>query len=205
MKKGLILITFAWTIEAVGVLAGFVTAVITTYPDGNLPTSVWLWLMCLPMLMIAVAELGRIPLTSMLFRRQRVTQILAIMGIVVLVGLAFENWLFGFERIVALRLKPVTEADLVLTKAEAAYNDLEKKHSSSASGNKDRREDLKSQLKSVDDRLAEDNKSFNERMDSISARCHGVREKCVQQQQDKERAENRSRNRPINYDRRSKT
>jgi hypothetical protein len=31
MKKGLILITFAWTVEAVGVIAGLVTAMITTY------------------------------------------------------------------------------------------------------------------------------------------------------------------------------
>ena len=115
------------------------------------------------------------------------TQILAIMGIVVLVGLAFENWLFGFERIVALRLKPVTEADLVLTKAEAAYNDLEKKHSSSASGNKDRREDLKSQLKSVDDHLAEENKTSHDEWSSISARATKFTKSALNQQQDKER------------------
>jgi hypothetical protein len=38
-KKDLILIIFAWAVEVAGVAAGFVTAVVTTYPDGNLPTS----------------------------------------------------------------------------------------------------------------------------------------------------------------------
>ena len=71
-KKGRILITFAWAVEVVGVVAGFVSAVVTTYPDGNLPTSLWPWLMVLPMGMIAVAELGRIPLTSVLFYRHKV-------------------------------------------------------------------------------------------------------------------------------------
>src|SRR5262249_50391040 len=30
LRKGMILITFAWTVEAVGVIAGFVTAAVTT-------------------------------------------------------------------------------------------------------------------------------------------------------------------------------
>jgi hypothetical protein len=98
-KKGLILITFAWAVEIVGVVAGLVTAVVTTYPDGNLPTSLWPWLMVLPMGMIAVAELGRIPLISAMFHRLKVMQAIAFIGIVFLAGLAFENWMFGFERI----------------------------------------------------------------------------------------------------------
>jgi hypothetical protein len=61
MKKGLILISFAWVVEAVGVVAGFVTAMITTFPDGDLPDSSWKLLWVLPMAMIAVAEMGRIP------------------------------------------------------------------------------------------------------------------------------------------------
>ena len=75
-KNGLILITFAWTVEVVGVVAGFVNAVVTTYPDG-VPTLGWPWLMALPMGMIAVAELGRIPLTSVLFHRHKVVQVIA--------------------------------------------------------------------------------------------------------------------------------
>ena len=188
MKKGLILITFAWAVEVVGVVAGFVTAIVTNYPDGNLPTSPWPWLMVLPMGMIAVAELGRIPLTSLLFRRHKVMQVVALVGIVVLAGLAFENWLFGFERIVALQLKPVTAADLVLTKAEAAYNDINNKHANSGRGNKDRREDLKSQLAEIESQIKQENENFNNNMKAISDSCHKVREVCVQPQQDKERA-----------------
>ena len=78
-----------------------------------------------PMGMIAIAELGRIPLASLLFRRHKAVQAVALVGIVVLAGLAFENWTFGFERIVELRLKPVSAASLVVAKAEAKLKDLE--------------------------------------------------------------------------------
>ena len=110
-KKGFILITFAWAVECVAVVAGFVTAVVTTYPKGQLPESKWEWLYVLPMGMIAIAELGRIPLTSVLFYRHKVMQAIALVGIVFLAGLAFENWMFGFERIVQLRHEPVTVAE----------------------------------------------------------------------------------------------
>jgi hypothetical protein len=48
MKKGLILIMFAWAVEVIGVTAGLVNAVHTTYPNGKLPESWWLWLAILP-------------------------------------------------------------------------------------------------------------------------------------------------------------
>src|SRR5215471_19836816 len=133
-KKGLILITFAWTVEIVGVIAGFVTAVVTTYPDGNIPKGIWPWLIAMPMGMIAVAELGRIPLTSVLFHRHKVMQAVALMGILVLAGLAFENWTFGFERIVDLRLKPVTAAALALHQAKAHVDDLTDRRDNAESG-----------------------------------------------------------------------
>src|SRR6202008_3541017 len=100
VKKGFILIGFAWAVECVAVVAGFVTAIVTTFPDGELPESKWKWLWGLPLGMFAVAELGRIPLTSVLFYRHKVMQAIALVGIVFLAGLAFENWMFGFERIV---------------------------------------------------------------------------------------------------------
>jgi hypothetical protein len=143
MKKGLILISFAWAVEVIGVAAGFVTAIVTTYPDGDLPDSVWKWLWVIPMGMIAVAELGRIPLTSLLFRRHKVVQAVALVGIVVLAGLAFENWLFGFERIVELRLRPVSEVSLVLSKAEADLKNLEEAKNSTAGDDTGRRKELR--------------------------------------------------------------
>ena len=187
-KKGLILITFAWAVEFVGVAAGFVTAVVTTYPDGKLPTSLWPWLMVLPMGMIAVAELGRIPLTSVLFHRQKVMQAIAFIGIVFLAGLAFENWMFGFERIVELRLKSVSAADLVLTKAEANLRDLKSKQESATKGDFGRRTEFVTQLKDIESQIDHENTYFRDNMVAISNACHGVREICVQPQQDKERA-----------------
>ena len=74
--------------------------------------------------MIAIAELGRIPLASLLFRRHKAVHTVPLAGIV-LAGLAFDNWTFGFERIVELRLKPVSAASLVVAKAEAKLKDLE--------------------------------------------------------------------------------
>jgi hypothetical protein len=160
MKKGLILITFAWAVEIVGVVAGFVTAIVTTYPDGKLPTSLWPWLMVLPMGMIAVAELGRIPLTSVLFHRHKVTQALAFIGIVFLAGLAFENWTFGFERIVELRLKPVSAASLALAKTDAKLKDIQSARDNATTGDTKRREELDNQLKDIETQIKAENESL---------------------------------------------
>jgi hypothetical protein len=179
--------SFAWAVEIVGVVAGFVTAVVTTYPDGNLPSSLWTWLMVLPMGMIALAELGRIPLISALFHRLRVMQAIALIGIVFLAGLAFENWMFGFERIVELRLKSVSAADLVLTKAEASLRDLNSQHESATTGDSGRRSAFAAQLKDIEAQIDRENTFFHDNMEAIGSACHKVREICVQPQQDKER------------------
>jgi hypothetical protein len=188
VKKGLILIIFAWVVECIAVVAGFVTAIVTTFPDGELPESKWKWLWVLPMGMIAVAELGRIPLTSVLFYRHKVMQAVAFVGIVFLAGLAFENWMFGFERIVELRLKPVSAADLVLSNAEADRKDAESKRAAAAIGDNGRRDDFKAQLEVVQTAINTENDNFHRNMEAISTACHKVREICVQPQQDKERA-----------------
>ena len=198
-KKAFILITFAWAVEVVAVVAGFVSAVVTTYPDGELPTSLWPWLKALHMGMIAVAELGRIPLTSVLFYRHKVMQAVAFVGIVFLAGLAFENWMFGFERIVELRLKPVSAADLVLSKAEAYRKGAESKRNSAAKGDNGRRDDFKAQLEVVQTAINTENDNFHRNMEAISTACHKVSEICVQPQQDKERA----RHEPMSFARRS--
>ena len=194
MKKGLILIIFAWTVEAVGVIAGFITAMVTTFPDGLLPEEMWKWLWVLPMGMIAVAELGRIPLTSLLFHRHRVMQVVAFAGIVFLAGLAFENWLFGFERIVALRLKSVTEASLVLSKARAELESLEKDRAAVAGGNSERRDELRGDLDGVREQLQVKEDNHLKKLEEIRKTCKMVKESCANPQQD---AENRTHAREI--------
>jgi len=76
------------------------------------------------MFVLAVAELGRVPLASVLSSRSRIMQAVALVGIVVLAYLAVENWTFGFECIVELRLKPVSAAGLLLSQVEAHQADL---------------------------------------------------------------------------------
>jgi hypothetical protein len=47
-----------------------------------------------------------VPLTSVLYQKHKLMQGIAILGILALGYLAVENWTFGFERIVDLRLSP---------------------------------------------------------------------------------------------------
>jgi hypothetical protein len=129
----MILLTFAWAIEIIGVVGGMVNSAYTTFPD-KLPETWWAWLPAVPMLILAVAELGRVPLASVLFRRHRVIQAVALSGMFVLGYLAIENWTFGFERIVQLRLDPVNKAKLALSHAEADYADLVKSRNQAATG-----------------------------------------------------------------------
>ncbi|MGV7212520.1 hypothetical protein [Bradyrhizobium sp. UFLA05-112] len=197
-RKGLILITFAWAVEIVGVLTGFTTAVVTTYPNGELPTSLWSWLMVLPMAMVAIAELGRVPLTSVLFHRHKVMQVLAFVGIVFLAGLSFENWTFGFERIVEMRLKPVSAANLAFAQADAKLNDIKSRRDDVIDGDTKRRVELDNQLKDVEAQIQAENDRHSEEMVSgIPNRCKLVRERCVVPEQNKENQRHDNRIKPL--------
>jgi hypothetical protein len=106
-------------------------------------------------------------------------QAIAFIGIAFLAGLAFENWTFGFERIVELRLKPVSAANSVLTKAKANLKDLQRKHDNATTGDANRRKELNDQLKDVQAQIkAEDERHANE-MHEIPDRCKIVRERCT--------------------------
>jgi hypothetical protein len=120
ISKGTILIVFAWAMEAVGVTGGVVNSTYTTFGD-NLPNTLAGYIPALPMFALAVAEFGRVPLASALFNKHKLIQGIAILGIVALGYLAVENWTFGFERIVDLRLKSVNAASRELSRAEADY------------------------------------------------------------------------------------
>jgi hypothetical protein len=180
MRKGLILITFAWTVEIVGVSAGLVNSVYTTFPK-ELPQHWVEWLVAIPMVMLALAELGRVPLASVLFQRHKVMQAVAILGMIVLGYLAVENWIFGFERIVELRMKPVSAAALVVTQAEAKEKELVRQRDSTTKGDSARRDELR---KSIDERNAqlkaeaENHKSI---LKEIRESCKIIEPKCMLQ------------------------
>jgi hypothetical protein len=174
MKKGLILITFAWTVEAFGVLAGLVTAIVTNFPafaEGDFNESWWKLLYVPPMAMIAVAELGRIPMTSILYQRNTRMQIIAVVGILVLAGIAFENWFFGFERIVELRLKPVSAAVLVQSRKEDELADKEKQRAEAATAETQVREEFRKEREANEEAIASENEAHQKNVVQITASC----------------------------------
>jgi hypothetical protein len=99
--KGTILIVFAWAMEAVGVTGGIVNSTYTVFGD-NPPNTLAGYIPAVPMVALAVAELGRVPLASAIFNKHKLMQGIAIVGIMALGYLAAENWTFGFERIVSI-------------------------------------------------------------------------------------------------------
>jgi hypothetical protein len=122
-KNGLILITFAWAMEIVGVSGGIINSTYTTFGE-DLPNTFAGYIPAVPMLALAVAELGRVPLASVIFHKHKLMQGIAILGIFALGYLAVENWTFGFERIVDLRLKTVNVAKGELARADAELSAL---------------------------------------------------------------------------------
>jgi hypothetical protein len=101
------LIHFAWTVEIFGILLGIANSVSITFPK-ELPITISGWLPALPVAVLAGFELLRIPLAKAFQETPRVLpRLLALVGIVALVGIAFENWTFGLERTVNQRIAPV--------------------------------------------------------------------------------------------------
>jgi hypothetical protein len=189
MKKSRILITFAWTVEAFGVLAGLVTAMVTTFPaflEGEFNESKWKLLIAIPMAMVAVAELGRIPMTSMLFQRRPVMQIITVVGILFLAGIAFENWLFGFERIVDMRLKPVNEATLQLSRRQDDLKDLEHQREEAVDREKKKREDLRADNDLNETAITAEKNDHLKKLKEIENACLAVPYKCMGPKMDQE-------------------
>ena len=176
--KGLILISFAWAMEIVGVAGGMVNSTYTTWGE-HPPQTLWAWLPAIPMLVLAVAELGRVPLASVLFHRSRVMQAVALVGIVVLGYLAVENWTFGFERIVDLRLKPVSAAGLPLSRAEAHQADLIRQRDRANTGESDKREELRRGIKDRVDNIKAEAETHQKNLEAIRDACRLVREQCI--------------------------
>jgi hypothetical protein len=93
------------------------------------------------------------------------------LGILVLAGLAFENWTFGFERIVDLRLKPVTAASLALHQAKAQVDDFTDRRDNAESGDKGKRDELQQGIKERNDALAAEAKTHRDNQKEIRNQC----------------------------------
>jgi hypothetical protein len=99
-NKGTMLIIFAWTMEIVGVACGVVISTYTTFGE-HLPDTLIGFLPAVPMMALAVAELGRVPLASVVYHKHKLMQGVAIVGIAALSYLAVEKWTFGFVSLIS--------------------------------------------------------------------------------------------------------
>jgi hypothetical protein len=184
-SKGKILIVFAWVMELVGVTAGIINSTYTTFGE-NLPNSFVGYLPAVPMVALAVAELGRVPLASVIFHKHKFMQGIAILGIVALGYLAAENWSFGFERIVDLRLKSVNTASRDQSRADAEVANLLERRKQMTSTDSQKREELRRGVDQRASRIAELTKQLSteaevhqKNLEGIREACRLVRDKCI--------------------------
>ncbi len=179
------LIVFAWAMEIVGVTGGVINSSYTTFGE-NPPETFLGYFPAIPMVALAVAELGRVPLASVVYSKHKLIQIVAISGILALGYLAVENWTFGFERIVELRLKPVNSAAQDLARAEADLNGLQLQRDQLAAASKEKRGELGKSLAIWDEsigrntaQLSQEAKSHQENLAQIREACRLIRERCM--------------------------
>jgi hypothetical protein len=184
-SKGAILIVFAWVMEAVGVTGGIINSTYTTFGE-NLPNSFAGYLPAVPMVALAVAEFGRVPLASVIFHKHKLMQAIAIVGIVALGYLAAENWTFGFERIVDLRLKTVNTASREQSRADAALSTLQERRKQMTTTDSQKRDELRRGADQRDGRIAELTKQLSaeaevhqRNLEGIREACRLVRDKCI--------------------------
>jgi hypothetical protein len=184
-QKGPVLIAFAWAMELVGVSCGMINSAYTTFGD-DLPHTFAGYLPAVPMVALAAAELGRVPLTSVIYHKHKLIQGITILGILALGYLAFENWTFGFERIVDLRLKTVNAASRELSRLEADLSALLDHRSDVASSGGAKREELRRGIQQRDSSIAEltsqiskEAEIHQKNLDGIREACRIIREKCM--------------------------
>ncbi|NCO02214.1 MAG: hypothetical protein GW906_10345 [Epsilonproteobacteria bacterium] len=108
-KVGQNLVKFAWTVEIIAVLIGFLISIIVSYSvfiemnklDRALTFGDYSSVIVsgLPFLLVAIVEATKIPLaTAMMYAKHTSWRILFLIGIVMLVLITFETMINGFER-----------------------------------------------------------------------------------------------------------
>lgn len=123
------LLRFAWVIEVVCVLIGLTLAISVGLDGASAGNGAWVTA-SLPFLAASVVELGRIPLVQAFFYARGVFwRGIALMAILIVGLLTFENLVFGFEKAFMLRMEKVREAsqhaDAANKKVENLKKDIE--------------------------------------------------------------------------------
>jgi hypothetical protein len=180
-----ILIIFAWVMEIIGVTGGAINSTYTTFGD-DLPTSLAGFIPAVPMVALAAAELGRVPLASVVYDKHRVIQAVAVLGILALGYLAVENWSFGFERVVDLRLKPVNSALRDLQRAEADLSRLQGQREQMIASSEHKRNELRKGISQreagiaeLTEQLSKEAEVHQKNLDGIREACRIIRDRCM--------------------------
>jgi hypothetical protein len=176
-SKGTILILFAWAMETVGIAGGIINSTYTTFGD-DLPNTFAGYIPAVPMVALATAELGRVPLASVIYQKHKLMQGVAILGLLALGYLAVENWTFGFERIVDLRLKAVNTASRELSCVESDFSALVDQRNQLASSSGEKRQELRRGIDQRDTSIAEMTSQLNKEADIHQRNLEGIREAC---------------------------
>jgi len=110
----------------------------------------------------------------------------AILGIAGLGYLAVENWTFGFERIVELRLKPVSAASRELSNADAALAALQNRRQQSSKSNAQKRDELRlgadrrdASIAQLTAQLGIEAQTHQNNLEEIREACRIIRESCM--------------------------
>jgi hypothetical protein len=140
------------------------------------------------MIALAVAEIGRVPLASVIFRKHKFMQGIAIVGLLALGYLAAENWTFGFERIVDLRLKGVNAASRELSRADAERAALVERRQQMTTTDGQKRDELRRGVDQRDVSMTELRKQITveaevhqKNLEAIREACLRIKDKCLVQ------------------------
>lgn len=184
-RKGLTLIVFAWSMEIVGVAGGVINSTYTTFGE-ELPNTLGGYLPAMPMIALAVAELGRVPLASVLYQKHKFMQGVAVLGLLALSYLAVENWTFGFERVVDLRLKTVNVAAHGLARAQGDLAALEQQREQNTTTSSQKRDEVRRGLaqrevsiSELSAQLSKEAETHQQNLIQIREACRLIRERCI--------------------------
>ena len=176
-NKATILIVFAWVMEVVGITTGMVNSTYTTFGD-ELPKTLPEYIPAVPMVALAVAEVGRVPLASVIYHKHKFMQGMAILGILALGYIAVENWTFGFERIVDLRLKAVNAASRELSRVESDLSAFVDHRNQLVGSSGEKRQELRRGIDQRDTSIAELTSQLSKEAEIHQKNLEGIREAC---------------------------
>ena len=109
VRPGRFWLFFLWTLEVTGILIGASSAFSVTFGN-HLPENFIDWFIAAPMVALATIELMRIYLARVFcYHTNILIRLAAVAGLVLCVGVAFENWTIGIERLVNWRYNVIEQ------------------------------------------------------------------------------------------------